>query len=53
MMGIGEIFGFENLIESTRVFFMETIPNFFNEAIENFKIENSLFFQKIENFKLK
>ena len=37
--GIGEIFGFENLIESTRVFFMETIPNFFNEAIENFKIE--------------
>ena len=44
--GIGNIFGFDNLIETARVYFMETIPNAFNEAIENLKIE----FMKDINF---
>ena len=37
--GIGELFGFKNLIDPLKAFFTETIPNVFNEAIENFKIE--------------
>ena len=44
--GIGNIFGFDNLIETARVYFMETIPNAFNEAIENLKVE----FMKDINF---
>ncbi len=37
--GIGELFGFENLIDPLKKFFLETIPDIFTEAFENFKIE--------------
>ena len=37
--GIGELFGFENLIDPLKKFFLETIPDIFTESFENFKIE--------------
>ena len=37
--GIGELFGFENLIDPLKKFFLETIPDIFTESFENFKVE--------------